>query len=491
MGKDEKLLKSITDKYKNRKEEGFKTTSTKDLQKERDSIKKSYYVKGFFLFIVTIVLLALFLMLTGNYEKKRGGVDKIEPIADSIDVGSGNPGIEIVQEQIKTIQENQERDRLEYQQRLAEKEAQYKKDIAALEEKVKEAEETAKQQPQPVIVDSNESEEKLVSLKNEVFSELEEFKKSILAEKKNVVIPQRHASSGPAPQNTPPSRPEKPQVKMEEYEITTMSLREGDAEKEAAEATEKEAKIGFSIVTGLSKALLVTGVQAPTYGGGLKNPKPVMVSFTTDILIPNDRSINIKDCNGLGTAIGNPNTKRAEITLTRLNCIVEQNGQIYKVEEKVEGYAIGEDGAYGIVGRLVDSGAKIAMREAQVGFLQGVVQILQASATPSSPTYFSSSGGGIVTPSFLSGSSAASYAAASGGQSGLASLAEYYKSMMDGLYPTISVRAGREIGILWHGGETITMKATKIFDVDGTNNSNDLEQPFATEASEVLRYDEW
>jgi hypothetical protein len=185
------------------------------------------------------------------------------------------------------------------------------------------------------------------------------------------------------------------------------------------------------------------------------------------------------------------NTRRAEITITKLNCILEKEGRTYKVEKKVVAYLIdGKDGAYGLKGRLVDSGARIVMRQLQIGFLQGVTQAFQTALQP--PVQQTATTSGILTAPVLPSFGASSqYGAVSGGVSGLNALADYYKQMMDGLYPTISVRAGREVGVFWRGGETITLKGTRLFSVTGRINDEDRNQPFATESSEELEYETW
>ena len=483
MAKDKKLS-SIFDKYKSNKEEGFKTTSIDDLKKKREKIKNGYYVKGVLIFFTILVLTALFKFLTGDYKPKRNVALSAKPLEDSINVGDGEPSIEIIKDQIEGLKENQEKMQKEYEDRMSRERTEYAKQIELLRNQLEEA----KKKPLAVKDDTNKTEEALISLKNDLLAQIAELKQKMThVNGKSQMLPPLETTKVVKPTKHARVRvPVKEILVEEDYDIGTLGGTLGGFVHKEENATKKD-EIEFSILTGLSKALLITGVQAPTFGGGLKNPKPVLVSFNSDILLPNDRRLNIKECTGLGTAFGNMNTKRAEVKITKLNCIVEKDGNFYKVEEKVEASLIdGKDGVYGLKGRLVDSGAKIVMRELQVGFLQGVNQAFQTAVQPAGTTTIA--GIGTALPSV---SQAGQVGAVTGMNSGLNALAEYYQKMMDGLYPTISVRAGREVGVLWRGGETIHLKATRIFSVDGDSNHVEHDQPFATEDDEELNYEEW
>lgn len=481
----EKKISSLFNKYKEDKKDGFRTKSTKDLKSERDSIKKGYYAKGVLIFFVTLMLLALFKFVTGDYKNARIKNASIAPLEDMIDPGEGEPSLEIIKDRLDSLKSTQETIQSEYQEKLAQSSAEYQKKIDELKRMLEDQKKTI-QKPASSKPDTNAtSTEEVKVLRNELLAEIRTIKDKMAEEQhKKEILPKLE----PSPKK-PIKKRKSTKISRETYAIGNIGGLSDAKLKEQKGNLEKKDEISFNIITGLSKALLITGVQAPTFGDGVKNPKPVLVSFNSDILLPNDKRINIRECTGLGSSIGNMNTKRAEITITKLNCIVEKDGKTYKVEEKVKAFVIGEDGSYGLRGRLVDSGSKIVMRELQVGFIQGVNQAFQAAVQPkssSAPTGF------VGIPGSLPSAKDVSVGGVSMGvNSGLNALAEYYQKMMDGLYPTISVRAGREVGILWNGGEQITLKATRIFSVSGRMDMRNLQQPFATEESEELQYDEW
>jgi len=487
-------LRGIYNKYKEEKSDGFKTRSTKDLKKEREGIKKGYYLKGVALFFITLVLLAAYKFITGDYEDVRGKAAKIEPITDKIEIGKGEPSLDIMKDQIESLKESQLKINDDYNEKLTKTTVAYEKKIEQLSEELKQQNKNHNEINETI--DENNTEE-VANLRNELFSEITDLKNQISGyTHKQETLPELDLNSS----TIVASKKIKEEVISVPYTIEQLdeNLLSDDENRSAPEV------IAFSIVTGLSKGLLVTGVQAPTSGDGIKNPKPVLVTFNSDLLLPNDERINIKECTGLGSAVGDMNSRRAEITITKLNCIVERDGNKYKVEEKVKAYIIGEDGSFGLRGRLVDSGSKLVIRELQVGFLQGVNQAFQTAVQPSLSSSYSPYGSGYPPTPYPGGGypggasvpyptaqQAGLSGVAYGGNTGLNALAEYYQKMMEGLYPTISIRAGREVGVLWHGGESIELKATRIFSVDGESDSQELDQPFETEESEVLRKDEW
>lgn len=508
MNKDSK---SIIDKYKKEaNKDGFKTRTNKDLQNDRDKIKSGYIKKAIIIFVVTLVLMASWKFIIGDYEPiQRGGVHKGELLTDSIDAGTGEPSIELLKGDLAAVKKNINGLKGEYEDKLHDQQVEYQKKLAELEEKNKRAFEAQIKKEAEALEnkkDDNATDEKVAEIRNSFTSQIEQLKESMkmLVARKDENLPTYTRNSvGTIGDNvlndevlidsngteTPIARdPDKPKYVFEQYAIG--NLGEGADAQSVLASADQNTSATFEITTGLSQALLITGVQAPTFGEGKENPKPVMVSFTSPILLANDETANITDCVGVGVAIGNMNTKRAEITITRLSCIMEQHGEKYKVSTKVKGFLMGRDGSYGVPGRLVDSGSKVVMRQLQVGFLQGVASAFQYSQ--GSATY-GATGTNVSTVGQFPGANTAMYQGTSSAAStGLNSLANYYTSMMEGLYPTVSVMAGVSVDVFWPDDQKITLEKVKLYDVDDRGNSGEsIDQPFQTEADEELVYDSW
>lgn len=214
---------------------------------------------------------------------------------------------------------------------------------------------------------------------------------------------------------------------------------------------EKEKLPPLHIMTGFARATLITGVDAPTFGGGKSNPVPVILSLTTNQIIANGYDADVRDCMLIGQSFGNMNSMRAEIEVTRISCNMEIEGKMYKIEEGVKGWVYGENGVHGLKGRLVDSSGKIITKEIAVGFLEGVATAF------SQPQATVQSVGGVPSVIFTQENSkdAMYRGMASGTNTALTSLAEYYKKLLDGAYPVISIRSGRNVTVLFKGGEQI------------------------------------
>lgn len=229
----------------------------------------------------------------------------------------------------------------------------------------------------------------------------------------------------------------------------------------ANQKSQSSEKYNYHLMTGFTKAILITGVSAPTFSSGLLNPKPVLLSVTSRAIIANDEGENIKNCMLIGKATGNMNTSRAEILITRISCSIptDKPGIYKKIEATGNpiGWVIGEDGKYGLRGRLVDSAGKVIMRQIMVGFLQGVSQafapssILPVQSTNSNPIK-------NVNKALASG-------VATGASNAFSSLAQYYKKMLDGMYPYIDVMAGRKVTVLLKGFQDIKITKYKKVDV--------------------------
>jgi len=120
-------------KYGKDKNEGFRTRSTKDLKKERDDIKKSYYAKGAFVFFATLVLLSLLKFVTGDYKDVHAqNAAAVKPLEDSIDAGEGDPSLEIMKDQLESLKKGQDQIKDEYDKKLIESASEYQKKIDAL-----------------------------------------------------------------------------------------------------------------------------------------------------------------------------------------------------------------------------------------------------------------------------------------------------------------------------------------------------------------------
>ncbi|MBK4222963.1 conjugal transfer protein TraB, partial [Escherichia coli] len=102
-----------------------------------------------------------------------------------------------------------------------------------------------------------------------------------------------------------------------------------------------------SIITGV----LITGLEAPTSLSSKSEPMPVTMRIKKDVIMPNNFTMDLRDCNLLGSAVGDLASQRAYIRATSISC-VNSKGKAFDV--KLEAYAVSEnDGKNGIRGTLI------------------------------------------------------------------------------------------------------------------------------------------
>ncbi|MQK61062.1 conjugal transfer protein TraB, partial [Escherichia coli] len=62
-----------------------------------------------------------------------------------------------------------------------------------------------------------------------------------------------------------------------------------------------------SIITGV----LITGLEAPTSLSSKSEPMPVTMRIKKDVIMPNNFTMDLRDCNLLGSAVGDLASQRA------------------------------------------------------------------------------------------------------------------------------------------------------------------------------------
>ena len=238
----------------------------------------------------------------------------------------------------------------------------------------------------------------------------------------------------------------------------------------------KKKEPSLHLMTGMVKATLITGVSAPTFSSGVTEPKPVLLSVDSDMVIANNDYESIKDCFLIGKATGNMNSERAEILISRISCSVTKGGKKYRIEEATPtmGWVIGEDGKYGVKGRLVDSAGKVVMNQLTIGFLQGVASAFSYANT--NPYYGIGTTNGTSTNGVNANtlSTGVNNGLSTGAGNALSSLADYYKKMLDGIYPVIDVRAGRRVTVLFKGFQDVKEAEYKRIDVASDEEDLDI-----------------
>ncbi len=124
-----------------------------------------------------------------------------------------------------------------------------------------------------------------------------------------------------------------------------------------------------SILTGT----LITGLDAPTASQARREPFPVLVRLKKTAILPNRFQTDVRECFTLLAAYGDLSSERAYMRGETMSCVLD-DGTV--VEQRLEGYAAGEDGKAGARGRIVRKEGQFIARALAVGFLEAAGQAL-------------------------------------------------------------------------------------------------------------------
>ncbi|MBW6487563.1 TraB/VirB10 family protein [Sulfurimonas sp.] len=260
--------------------------------------------------------------------------------------------------------------------------------------------------------------------------------------------------------------PDSEEYSYQEVSIDSLEVQSGEIVTSLyLENEEKEKNIKkYHIMKGLVNATLLTGINAPTFGGSnSKNPAPVLFSVDGETLIANDEVGNIENCLISGSATGNVNTSKADILLTEISCSgYDQEGNKVRIEEQIKGWVIGENGSFGLQGRLLDSSGKVITKMIALEIIGAISDAMVAKSMPEGTSTF----GGLGTGTDLTYSSATQQGLGKGISSGLDRTFEHYSQILTGMYPTISVMSGKKVTLHLKGGETLEPSRYNGFDID-------------------------
>jgi conjugal transfer pilus assembly protein TraB len=221
-------------------------------------------------------------------------------------------------------------------------------------------------------------------------------------------------------------------------------------EPKAATATSAEQKVD-ELSTWLSAGSIITGttingIDAPTSGGQQqKMPMPVLVRIKHEAIMPNNYSLDIRECFIIGSAIGDLATERAFVRAETLSCITETDEAI---EVALNAYAVGRDGKNGIGGRLVTKAGGLMGNAMAAGFLSGISK----SAAPTSINVLNTNPGEQSMFQRQNMGALGESAALNGASTSFDMIAKYYLELVDASWPVVEVLGGREVDFIVQKG---------------------------------------
>lgn len=196
---------------------------------------------------------------------------------------------------------------------------------------------------------------------------------------------------------------------------------------------------------------LISGADLPTSGNAKKDPFPILMRVKHEAILPNNFSLDIKECFMIGSGYGDLSSERGYIRAEVISCISE-NGDAF--ESSIDAFATGTDGKAGVKGRLVTRNGALIARSMIAGVFGG----LSESLTPTSIPQIQTDGNSEVsfqTPSMQNVFSAGAF---NGASSALDRIANYYIEMAESIYPIVEINAGRKVDFIVKRGISISFK---------------------------------
>lgn len=251
---------------------------------------------------------------------------------------------------------------------------------------------------------------------------------------------------------------------------TIRVLGSDDSKTDKAEEDTPETVVPYLPMGSMFNGLLLNGMEAPTSQVTMKNPVPALVRIKSDAILPNEYRKDVRECFMIVSGFGVLSTERAQLRTENISCVRKDGGVI---ETKVNGYVIGEDGKVGMRGRLVSRQGQLIAQSLLVGFVQGIGNAMQPMAVPA----FNMSPGGTQQYQMPSMSMMALSGTAGGISNAANSIAQFYMSMAQQMFPVIEIDAGRSI--------TIVLTKGFKFDLSGKYKDPQKTQPVAVQQGPV------
>ena len=185
------------------------------------------------------------------------------------------------------------------------------------------------------------------------------------------------------------------------------------------------------------RAVLLSGLDAPTGGLAERNPHPVLLELIDNGNLPNRYRHRVKQCRVVGSGTGNISDERAYIRLERLTCVL-RNGEI--ISKVMTGTITGEDGKNGMRGNLVTKQGQLIAN----AFLAGSLSSIGSAVSQSYTTVATSAQGTVST---LDPSKVLQSGLSGGVGKTMEKIADWYFKRAEETYPVIEISAGRIVNL--------------------------------------------
>lgn len=204
-----------------------------------------------------------------------------------------------------------------------------------------------------------------------------------------------------------------------------------------------------------AKAVMLSGLDAPTGGLAKTNPQPVLLRLLDHGTLPNRFRSRVRECFVTAAGFGDLASERAYLRLEKLSCVLRDGTAL---EVPLKGFVAGEDGKAGLRGRVVSKQGQLIARALVAGVASGIGNGLAQSFTSLSTSTL----GNVQN---IDPGNIAQFGVANGFASALDRIAQWYLERANEVYPVLEVDAGRVVEVVLNEGLELG--------VDMLKNAND------------------
>jgi conjugal transfer pilus assembly protein TraB len=200
------------------------------------------------------------------------------------------------------------------------------------------------------------------------------------------------------------------------------------------------------------RAILLSGIDAPTGGAAQNNPVPFVVKLKDHGRLPNGFRSRVRSCHVVLAGYGDISSERVYARTETLSCVLK-DARVH--ETPLKGYISGEDGKAGMRGRLVSKQGALIARSLLAGIFGGIGE----GVSESYKTVTTSALGSVAT---VDPDEVFKQGAAEGIGTALDRISKWYLERADETYPVIEADAARVVDIVLTLGADIGEKTKRL-----------------------------
>lgn len=201
-------------------------------------------------------------------------------------------------------------------------------------------------------------------------------------------------------------------------------------------------RLGMYLPSGsIISGVLLTGLDAPTGKGAMKDPVPVLIRVKKEAILASRYRADVRECFILASGSGDLPSERAYLRAESVSCITRDK-QV--VDMKMQAYVVDSDGKAGLRGRLVSKQGSVLAKGIIAAFAEGVSKAFAGQDRVD-----------FADNTDINWSQASQSGAVMGASSSLDRVAKYYLDLADTLHPILEIDAGRPVTLILIKGQEL------------------------------------